>query len=897
MTEVRRKFACFTAQRIGLRCRTMLRVAALSSTILVANHASAALMAGDIISNMAVGEYREEGSTVIQKSRSNLVQTTILPVYAFSLTADRSQNAVTSQVVSFSHLLTNTGNTADRYNLAATNLATGDNFDYTNITVYADANQDGIPDGAAITSYNLGAGQSVGLIIEATIPATASTVGNTAKVQLAATSTNSNQTINNTDTATISNQAVLVLRKSYSVDSIISGNIVNIRINYENKGTSATGQVSLTDTLDAGLTYQAGGENWNGTAVNPASGTNDPSGINYYLDTDGKTIRAILTSVPANSSGYIEFSVKVNQTTAGKIPNIVSASYDHDNNTGTAELSTVSNTAALSINPYYGVVMNANPNSASNTIADDQVTVPNVIAGSEVSFTNYVWNTGNTEDRFNLSIFSDTFPTPHQVEFYREDGVTPLLDTNGDGIPDTGRLASGQKLPIVVKLRMPTTNEGTGGTTYTLRPQAKSLADATKTDTVTDSASISATNLSVDLINQPETTNNGFGNGNISNAGSPWKTLTANSNGQVIFPLNVKHTGTATSYQFSADGDGDFSKLELPAGVSSIRYMANTSANNDCSSLGTEIGQTRLLGNGESQTYCAVVQLQDITATSVNLPIYFAVRSATYADSNTVGFDSIMNAITINSLNATGTVTIDPDLRGQIAPGGTIVYTHTIHNYTNATLSGTYQLVTQHDAGFTTTYYFDSNNNGQLDSTDSQINTSSISGSLFPANSHVRIFAKVQSPLSAPVGVTDTGVILLKDSLGNVIDSATDITRVTQTQLRLYKLQANDNDCNGVADSSYTTNGLTIGRNSDNTGQCVLYRLIVKNEGATSVGKFTFRDVVPAATVMRFAPTCTSCTSVSAPAVGATGNLSGELPAVNSNTSYNFEFGVRYVGY
>jgi hypothetical protein len=40
------------------------------------------------------------------------------------------------------------------------------------------------------------------------------------------------------------------------------------------------------------------------------------------------------------------------------------------------------------------------------------------------------------------------------------------------------------------------------------------------------------------------------------------------------------------------------------------------------------------------------------------------------------GYDVIQNAITINSNASQGGVSLEPDLRGQIAPGGSIVYTH-----------------------------------------------------------------------------------------------------------------------------------------------------------------------------------------------------------------------------
>jgi hypothetical protein len=126
----------------------------------------------------------------------------------------------------------------------------------------------------------------------------------------------------------------------------------------------------------------------------------------------------------------------------------------------------------------------------------------------------------------------------------------------------------------------------------------------------------------------------------------------------------------------------------------------------------------------------------------------------------------------------------------------------------------------------------------------------------------------------------------------------TDITTISTTQIRLYKLQAKDDNCDGTADSAYTAATLTIGKNTNGSAQCVLYRVTVRNEGAAAIGAFNFRDSTPAATVMASAPVCSSCTAntIAAPAIGLTGNLSGTVPAIASGASHNFEFGVRYAG-
>jgi hypothetical protein len=481
---------------------------------------SAAVPTRQIISNMAIGEYTEEGSTVVQVSRSNLVQTTILPVYSVNLTANNTKNVVAGQTVYFNHTLTNTGNEVDQYTFAVTNN-TGDSYDYSNLSVFLDKDNDGVPDGAAITSYSLSAGESVGLIVAANVPSGA-TVSQNGLLTLTVNSLNSaSGTKTNIDTATVTNQSALVVRKKFSQTSVANGDVVTVRLDYQNLGSTATGSVTLTDTLNSSLVYQLNaGENWNGTTVNPSTGSNDPAGINYSVTSN--TVTAVISSIPANATGYIEFKVKVNKTTAGPINNTVNFQYDHDNNTTTANISDLSNIAVLNVASIYAVKINGSATDVNNSAT---VIASAAAQGGELSFNNYVWNKGNNTDVFNVTMTGSTFPTGSQIEFYRADGVTPLLDSNGDGIPDTGLLSAGVNLPIVVKVRLPSSYAVTTDTTFEVSPQAQSLGDISKTSLIKDQGNLLATTVArlVDLTNSPE--NNGLGNGNVDNAGNPWKTV------------------------------------------------------------------------------------------------------------------------------------------------------------------------------------------------------------------------------------------------------------------------------------------------------------------------------------------------------------------------------------
>ncbi|MDN5557477.1 MAG: hypothetical protein L0G58_12870, partial [Acinetobacter sp.] len=491
----------------------IISLAVLISTVLVMQQSSfAAVSTRQIISNMAIGEYTEEGSTVVQVSRSNLVQTTILPVYSVNLTPNNAKTVVAGQTVYFSHTLTNTGNETDQYTFTVSNN-TGDSYDLSNLSVFLDKNNDGVPDGAAMTSYALSEGESVGVIVAADVPSGA-TVSQNGLLTLNITSLN-NASGNkiNIDTATVTNQSALTVRKKFSQTSVADGDVITVRLDYQNLSSVATGVVTLTDTLDSSLVYQSNsGENWNGAAVNPNTGSNDPVGINYSVTSN--VVSAVLSSVPANSIGYIEFKVKINKIAAGSINNTVGFQYDHDNNSSTATISDLSNTAVLSVAPIYAVKINGSATDVNNS---DTIVASSAAQGGELIFNNYIWNTGNSVDRLNLTLTGSTFPTGSQIEFYRVDGVTPLLDSNGDGIPDTGLLSPSASVnfPIIVKVRLPSSYAVTSNTLFEVSPQAQSLGDTTKISLIKDQGSLLATTAArlVDLTNSPE--NNALGNANV----------------------------------------------------------------------------------------------------------------------------------------------------------------------------------------------------------------------------------------------------------------------------------------------------------------------------------------------------------------------------------------------
>src|SRR5205807_4189385 len=134
------------------------------------------------------------------------------------------------------------------------------------------------------------------------------------------------------------------------------------------------------------------------------------------------------------------------------------------------------NTATPTYNDASGATVDSTSNnynlaarqSTSVTISDTGVaandndgtingidTINAAAQGSTVTFTDVVTNTGNGTDSFDITVPSNTFPAGTVFTLYKSDGVTPLIDTSGNSIPDTGPLAAGASYTVIVKAALP----------------------------------------------------------------------------------------------------------------------------------------------------------------------------------------------------------------------------------------------------------------------------------------------------------------------------------------------------------------------------------------------------------------------------------------------------------
>ncbi|MEE9332503.1 MAG: DUF11 domain-containing protein [Granulosicoccaceae bacterium] len=379
----------------------------------------AATAAGTQIKNLATVTY-EDAAGNVYSAQSNEAIVTVAQVYAATLGVDNDTTAAAGQLVYLPYVLTNTGNGTDTFDLTAANgivLTGGDDLDSANITVYEDANGNGVPDAGepAISSVTLPANVDnlTNLVVAVEVPANA-TAGQTLGVTLTATAqqggagsvidlsnAGGRDGVDGTNESliTITGDAVLVTTKS-SVHDVVNGTIA-YTITVRNNGNQSATDVVIFDGLPENTTFVSAGVSGllasNGDILGTAAAvpldevaltiaTNtDPSlrtdidfnadgdasdaateaALGIDLNTDGDTIDTGITGIyavdaelPSQASVTLTFTVSYAATLPGGtiIENIGHAAGD-TNGDGTADSLSSSNLRQDIIPADFGVII------------------------------------------------------------------------------------------------------------------------------------------------------------------------------------------------------------------------------------------------------------------------------------------------------------------------------------------------------------------------------------------------------------------------------------------------------------------------------------------------------------------------------------------------------------
>jgi uncharacterized repeat protein (TIGR01451 family) len=868
-------------------------------TLMPAAHA-ATPAAGTNISNVATASYTD-GTNTSRTVTSNSVNTVVLQVASFDLQANRATTANPNGQVSLPHTLTNLGNGTDTFQLSLANVVVGDNYDFSNIHIYIDANNDGIPDNNIDlngTSISLPAGQSVGLVVVGT---TSNVANNTDIGKLALTATNvfsttvaggSNAatTATNTDTVTIVAGAVIQLAKSINVTNVdptasALARTVTYTLTYKNTGNADASNVTVTDLLPANVTYVPGSAQWSGSATALTDDlTSDGASVSYdFNQTTAGTATLVLNTVAKNTTGTLTFKVTVNSNApAGTIVN--TGYVDPD---GTGPLPTQpSNPANLTVNSIKLGTINdslADSYSDANTVpsnpAKDNTISASTTQGTPINFGNnggetiYVHNTGNVDEVYNFTVDKSALPVGSIVEILKSDGQTPFTNTDADPSVDTGPIPAGTALQIVVRVTYPSgyTTTLPVDTIVTVTPSGNTAA----TDNIV-LRTTAVTSSKVDLSNG--TGDNNYVDNETPSAGegpyNPAKvinTKTTNPNQAVTFPIAVRNIGTQPD-------NYNISSTAFPAGWAVTYFTSDISGN--CST--TQVTNTGNIAPNAIAYFCASVTPPANAKPSDSTDFVITVSSP--ASGLT---DSMKDHVTVAAVR---NLALTPDRQGQIAPGGTIIYTHTLTNTGNVSEGFGTSVLTLKDPslshgasvlGATTSVYVDLNNDGIANA--NELVTDFIAGDTgpgsinallatgLPSGGTINILVKVQAPANATAGQQDVSTIVVTPSgtVNGVAASAAvqvvDLTTVNLGQVRLDKTQALDADCNGVQDGG----GFGLATIQAKPGACVIYQINAVNDGNASVSNVAISDGVPAYTTLLGAPSVTPSAKASATVSGS----------------------------
>ncbi|MEQ3748505.1 MAG: hypothetical protein ABNH26_03905 [Celeribacter sp.] len=807
---------------------------------------AAAPEAGSVIGNQAVATYTNSSGDTITVT-SNTVETVVQQVAGVTLDSDNSETIAPGGKAFLPHIITNDGNGPDSFALLAEeDDIAGSTLDTSQLVFYPDADMDGVADSATplTTTPTLAAGEQYGVVIEATVPSTATgsdtiTVTTTSALDGTVTDTN-------TDTLTVSTGAIVELVKSMNADAasggdptiVDAGDTVTITLTYSSTGLAAADNYIVQDILDGDLTYVKGTARWSDSAVplDDDNGSTVPDADNGSTETiawdydDTQTVNFTISSVGSGRSGSVTFQATIADTaTAGTIPNTATQSVD-----GTSF--PPSNTASVTVANQYSVAIadtaingDGSPNNAIVSATDDDAGVLDVVTetgsvyqGGTIAQEFVLTNNSNRADSLAVSVANDDFPAGTTFRIVGADGVTPIIGS-------VGPLAIGASTKVTLLATLPTDVPVTPAASYTATMTTTSDASGVS-DTSTAEFSGPVLASSVDLENNV-VGDEGDGANPYDTLGDPWISSTTDPGVAVTYDMVVENGGTVSdSYNLTL-------AQPLPAGWTAEFRLAD----------GTLVSNTGTIpAGGTTQVFVTVTPAADSAPLTQEIDVQ--VASSVSGQS-----DRIVNEITVNEIYD---VKIIEDQNAQASPGGIVDLLHTITNEGNVDLTEGAIL----DTGLTNfsgAIYWDQNGDGVIDPTEPVIdNLNDLTDGLgvgvngLAAGESISVIYRVQTPSTATVGVSEIGTITLANSLNDTAatdadpsdNAVEDRIVIISGDVTLNKTQYIDANCDGTV-GTFTQTRLDV-----EPGQCIRYKIEAENTGSYEAQNVIISDAAPAYT-------------------------------------------------
>lgn len=800
--------------------------------------------AGTVIKNQASATYKDsEGNDLT--STSNAVITTVLAKYAFEVTpnesapppgqAGQTQTATVANTVYYPYKLLNSSNTAETFKLDDL-IVSNNTFTPQDVKIYHDRNGNGIVDPGdelipvGSTFGPVGADDYFYLITAYYVPNTA-TAGQVAFSTPKVSSVNDPTLVdqNNNAKTTVVTGPVVTANITASPTTVKAGDTVSYSISGSNTGTSSaksvtgfdiTGATSkdgilVVNQLPTDVTYKAntttisGPTNsiavysQNGTTWLPLLPATDPALVKYIgLFMPDATDNNLPEPVLAVGQAYeLKYQVNVNAGTPAKI--ITDDAFIRFND-GSANTQTNTNKVDVEVLPTItsNIALGPKSDPTSTEFILGENLVATAPAGGTVTFYNAVRNTGTTADIFDLTFDKTDFPVGSIVQFYDVDGITPLSDSDNDGVPDTGIVAPGADRVFIVKVLLPGTATNNNAP-HNLIVTATSSNDILKSDPVTNQLS-EITRPALDIGNDNDDNDPGTPlNGTVDN--NP-KNITINPGASYELPLDVVNSGRyPDTFNLSVEN--------LPAGYTVTYYLdkdkdGKLDADELIPTSSVSLPAWDGVGTKPEASVIAVISVPANTAPASS-PVDFKIASSI----DPTVTDKITDTIIVPRIAG---VIFEPDRNGTGIPGGTVTYAHIITNTGN-----------QAD---TFNFTFTSPNNWNYVCYDQNGNI--INSITLGAGASQTVTIKGFVPTNAAVNTVDSMVATATSAYDNTKkDTVTDNTVVIAGVLQMNKTVTN------ITTPASTPNG--------KPGETLEYGIDYRNIATVNVKELKIVDSVP----------------------------------------------------
>jgi len=679
-----------------------------------------------------------------------------------------------------------------------------------------------------------------------------------------------------------------------------AANEITYTLTIKNNGNAPAATVGINDAFPTDTTYVAGSATAAGLLVSngdtlPAVVTLDETVDNVDYNGNGDTLDTAVSGLsasdlvlPPNTTLSITYKVTYDPlvVTGGSIISNTAYVFPDQDNDGTIDPPISTNPVYTIIDKTYAVaIADTGENTTGDQINDGQdddefnniQLVDQVAAGETVIFKTVVSNDGNTDDILELSIANSSgapFPTGTVFTFWDETGAVQLADTNAIFGVDVGVVGPGQSEIVTVRAALPPSISGVGA--YDAFVTVTSATRPDKSATMTARLSVIVA-PSVDIHNAT----GGTLTANENPLGAPdyaaVDTLVADVGSTLTVPLYIDNEGgVATAYQLGAGGsfdDATQSLGALPDGWTVDYYLSDGAG----APTGSPVTSTPIIpANTADYEIFAVINVPsdqtqalfnyvsdndgDTTDETVDengdsdgdYPIFFEVTSTATGAS-----DAMMKAVDVNTAHA---VTLTPSGSEQVEEGGTVDFPHTLANNGNADavveLTATNSL-----PGWSNTVSIDTNGDGIADTEIGNLVAGTITvqqpdGTIVsvtvtvpganpvltvPPGAVIPLSATVFAPSSAAVDDVDTLTITAVNSASGITTTVQDQSQIVEGNVRLTKMVAVDNECDGVENTIFQESQAT----QVEPGQCLIWQVVAENQGTADAYKVVVTDPVP----------------------------------------------------